>query len=60
MAPDRIGGLQVLFTMRRNALSAFPRRCIEEPVVKLKAVGRHLVLVTSPDAIVVAGVWTER
>ncbi len=51
MASDRVGGLQVLFTLRRNAFSAFPKRCLEEPVVKLRAVGRHLVLATAPEAI---------
>jgi len=51
MASDRIGGLQVLFTMRRNALSAFPERCINEPVVKLRAAGRPLALVTAPEAV---------
>lgn len=51
MASDRIGGLGVLFTIRRNALSAFPARCIEEPVVRLRAAGRPLALVTAPDAI---------
>src|SRR5258708_1151910 len=51
MAPDRIGGLEVLFTIRRNALSAFPKRCIEEPVVRLRAAGRPLALVTAPDAV---------
>jgi cytochrome P450 len=51
MASDRIGGLQVLFTMRRNALSAFPDRCINEPVVRLRAAGRPLALVTAPEAI---------
>jgi len=51
MASDRIGGLQVLFTMRKNALSAFPKRCLHEPVVRLSAAGRPLALVTAPDAI---------
>jgi len=51
MASDRIGGLQVLFTIRRNALSAFPKRCLDEPVVRLRAAGRPLALVTAPDAI---------
>lgn len=51
MASDRVGGLQVLFTMRRNALSAFPERCLHEPVVRLRAAGRPLALVTAPDAI---------
>jgi len=51
MASNRIGGLQLLFAMRRNALSAFPERCIDEPVVRLRAAGRPLVLVTAPDAV---------
>jgi cytochrome P450 len=51
MASDRVGGLQVLLALRRNAFCAFPPRCLDEPVVKLRVGGRHLVLATSPDAI---------
>jgi cytochrome P450 len=51
MASDRIGGVQMLLALRRNAFSAFPPRCLDEPVVKLRVAGRHLVLATSPDAI---------
>jgi cytochrome P450 len=51
MASDRIGGLQMVWALRRNAFSAFPPRCLEEPVVKLRLAGRHLVLAASPDAI---------
>jgi cytochrome P450 len=51
MASDRIGGMQMVFALRRNAFSAFPPRCLDEPVVKLRAAGRHLVLAASPDAI---------
>jgi cytochrome P450 len=43
--------MQMVFALRRNAFSAFPARCLDEPVVKLRAAGRHLVLATSPDAI---------
>jgi cytochrome P450 len=51
MASNKVGGLRVLLAMRRNAYSAFPARCLDEPVVKLGAVGRSLVLAASPDAI---------
>jgi cytochrome P450 len=51
MAPDRIGGMQMLFALRRNAFSAFPSRCLDEPVVNLRVLGRPLVLASSPDAI---------
>jgi cytochrome P450 len=51
MPSNGIGGLRVLFALRRNAYSAFPPRCLDEPVVKLGAAGRYLVLATSPDAI---------
>ena len=51
MASDQIGGLQMVWALRRNAFSAFPPRCLEEPVVKLRLAGRHLVLAASPDAI---------
>jgi len=51
MAPDGVGGLRVLFALRRNAYQAFPPRCLDEPVVVLRALGRSLVLATAPDAI---------
>lgn len=51
MASNRVGGLQVLFALRHNAYTAFPQRCLEEPVVTLKAFGRCVALATSPDAI---------
>src|ERR1700760_241052 len=51
MASNRIGGLGVLMTLRRNALSAFPERCLDEPVVKLRMPGGHLVLTATPEAI---------
>jgi cytochrome P450 len=51
MASNRVGGLRVLFALRDNAYSAFPQRCLDEPVVTLKALGRCLALATSPDAI---------
>src|SRR5258705_2294830 len=51
MASDRIGGIQMVWALRRNAFSAFPPRCLDEPVVNLRILGRHLVLATSPDAI---------
>lgn len=51
MASNRVGGLQVLLALRHNAYSAFPQRCLDEPVVTLKALGRCLALATSPEAI---------
>ena len=51
MASDRVGAMQVIWALRRNAYSAFPPRCLAEPVVKLPLAGRHLVLASSPDAI---------
>jgi cytochrome P450 len=35
----------------RNAYTAFPRRCLDEPVVRLRFAGRNLVIASSPDAI---------
>jgi cytochrome P450 len=51
MASDRSGPLRVLWGLGRNAYSAFPQRCLEEPVVKFRLAGRHLVIASSPDAI---------
>src|SRR5262249_16109000 len=51
MASDRSGALRVLLGVGRNAYSAFPRRCLDEPIVNLRLAGRHLVLASSPDAI---------
>jgi cytochrome P450 len=51
MASDGIGGFRVLLALRRNAYRAFPPRCLDEPVVTLRAAGRSLVLATAPDAI---------
>jgi cytochrome P450 len=51
MAPDGVGGWQILSMLRRNAYSAFPRRCLDEPVVKYRTMGRHLVLACWPEAI---------
>jgi cytochrome P450 len=51
MASDRIGGMQMVWALRRNAFSAFPSRCLDEAVVNLRVLGRPLVLATSPDAI---------
>jgi hypothetical protein len=51
MASDEISGLQILFALRRNAYTAFPQRCLDEPVVKLRAAWQTLVLTCAPDAI---------
>ena len=42
MAADSSGGLRVLWALRRNGLAAFPARCLEEPVVRLRIPGRAL------------------
>jgi cytochrome P450 len=41
----------MVLALRRNAYSAFPPRCLDEPVVRLRVAGRHIVLASSPDAI---------
>ena len=41
----------MVLALRRNAYSAFPPRCLDEPVVELRVAGRHIVLASSPDAI---------
>jgi cytochrome P450 len=51
MASNGIGGFRVLLALRKNAYRAFPPRCLDEPVVTLRAAGRSLVLATAPDAI---------
>src|SRR6185437_4780819 len=51
MAPAHGGGLQVLRALRRNAYSAFPARCLDEPVVSYRVPGRSLVLTAWPDTI---------
>ena len=51
MASNGVGGLRVLLALRRNAYRAFPQRCLDEPVVTLRAAGRSLVLATAPEAI---------
>lgn len=51
MASDGITGLQILFALRRNAFSAFPQRCLDEPVVKVQAAWQTVVLTCAPDAI---------
>src|ERR1700736_6197941 len=51
MASDRIGGMRMVLALRRTAFSAFPSRCLDEPVVNLRLAHRHLVLAASPDAI---------
>jgi cytochrome P450 len=51
MLDDRAGGLGVLAALRRNGYSAFPRRCLDEPVVSLRALGRPLLLAAGPEAM---------
>ena len=52
LAPDSVGGLGVLYRLRRNALTAFPARCFSEPVVRLRLPGRALFLVTDGTAMI--------
>jgi cytochrome P450 len=51
MAPNAQTGLQLMRALRRNALQAFPVRCLEEPVVRFSALGRTLVVASAPEAI---------
>ncbi len=51
MASDDISGLQILIALRRNAFLAFPRRCLDQPVVKLQAAWQTVVLTCAPDVI---------
>jgi cytochrome P450 len=50
-APDNITGLGMLFALRRNALSAFPLRCLDQAVTHRRLPGRDLVVVTGRAAI---------
>jgi cytochrome P450 len=50
MPSDRIGGLALLSTLRRNAYSAFPRRCLDEPVTRFSAAGTAVIIACSPEA----------
>ena len=45
MAPDSIGGLGVLARLRRNALTAFPARCLDQPVTRFTLPGRRALVV---------------
>jgi cytochrome P450 len=51
MASNGVNGLQFLWALRRNAYTAFPQRCLDEPIAKLRAAWRTLILTCSPDAI---------
>ena len=51
MPSDRISGFHVLSALRRNAYCAFPPRCLEEPVVKLRTAGQVLILSCAPEVI---------
>ena len=52
LAHPAASGLQVLAALRRNGFSAFPARCLDEPVVRLRLPGRRaLVLASAPDAV---------
>jgi cytochrome P450 len=51
MASDRSNALQLLMRLGQNAYRAFPHRCLDEPVVKLRLPGRHLVVASAPDAV---------
>ncbi|PIK73525.1 hypothetical protein CS379_07940 [Methylobacterium frigidaeris] len=50
-APDRVGALGVLAGLRRNAYSAFPPRCREQPVLVLPMPGRDVVVAAGPQAM---------
>ncbi len=51
LAHDTANGLQVLVNLRRNALSAFPARCLAEPVVRLSLPRFPLVLMAGGVAM---------
>ena len=51
MPSDQISGSQVLSALRRNAYCAFPPRCLDEPIVKLRIAGQILILSCTPEAI---------
>jgi cytochrome P450 len=51
MPSDQISGLRVLSALRRNAYCAFPARCLDEPIVKLRIAGQILILSCAPEAI---------
>lgn len=51
MAPDRITALGIIRRLGVNTLTAFPARCFEVPVIKMRFIGRTLVIASSPDAM---------
>ncbi|MGI3904186.1 MAG: cytochrome P450 [Janthinobacterium lividum] len=51
LAPDRISALGVLSRIRRNAFSAFPPRCHDEPVLRLRSPVRDVLIAAAPDAM---------
>jgi cytochrome P450 len=51
MASNDAGYLRVLSSLRRNAYSAFPPRCLDEPIVKLRTAGQVLILSCAPEVI---------
>ena len=51
LARPGIGGLGVLSALRRNGFSAFPARCLDEPVVRLSLPWGPLVVASGADAI---------
>ena len=53
LAPADASALHVLLGIGRNALAAFPSRCLEEPVIRLRLplAGLSLVLASAPDAM---------
>ena len=51
LAPDTVGGLRVLIALQRNGMAAFPARCLDEPVIRLRMPGRALVLASGREAV---------
>ena len=51
LARPGIGALGVLNALRRNGYSAFPARCLDEPVVRLRLPWGTLVVASGADAI---------
>jgi len=50
-AAEDLPTFQFATTMRKNALSGFPRRAYEEAIVRRPFLGRHSLVINDPDAI---------
>lgn len=50
-APDGIGALGIVARLCRNAYSAFPPRCRDQPVLVLRMPGRDIVIASAPESM---------